>query len=332
VDKAPSLILKSCLQANISEIECSGIEVGCLIFPPAKSQPRKIQGKGEIDMSFPKWIWACMTLACLSATSFVAYAANPSYSAIYVFGDSYCDVGNIYFATGGAQPPAPYYAGRFSNGPIWVEHVASAMGLPMTPSLEGGTDFAFGGAWVTQPQVTPQGTIPDVPQQVGLYLSLHGGKADPNALYILEGGGNDIVGNLSSGISASQLGFEIAAGISEGELLLRRAGARNFLISDLLNVGLLPARKPIRALRPLPAWPPTNPSIPSWPSNHFLREFGSGACLYSDWSRRSIRIQPISGSPISPLPASVQPSAATRITHSFGTPFIRPSSDTRSLQ
>lgn len=192
-------------------------------------------------MSLRKWIWACMTLACLTGISIVAYAASPTYSAIYVFGDSYCDVGNIYFATHGAEPPAHYYMGRFSNGPIWVEHVASAMGLPMTPSLQGGTDFAFGGAWVTQPQVTPEGTIPDVPQQVGLYLSLHGGKADPNALYILEGGGNDIVGNLSSGISASQLGFEIAAGISEGELLLRRGGARHFLIPDLLNVGLLPA-------------------------------------------------------------------------------------------
>lgn len=193
-------------------------------------------------MSFPKWICACMTIACMAVTSLAARAAAPAYDAIYVFGDSYCDVGNIYFATGGTEPLSPpYYSGRFSNGPIWVEHVAGAMGLPMTPYLEGGTDFAFGGAWVTQPQVMPQGTIPDVPQQVGLYLSLHGGKADPNALYILEGGGNDIVGNLSSGISAQQLGFEIAAGIAEGELLLRRAGARYFLIPDLLNVGLLPA-------------------------------------------------------------------------------------------
>ena len=198
-------------------------------------------------MSFPKWIWACLMLACLTVTPFVVHAASPTYDAVYVFGDSYCDVGNIFFATSVAQPPSPYppsppyFAGRFSNGPIWVEHVASAMGLPMLPSLKGGTDYAFGGAWVTQPQVTPQGTIPDVPQQVGLYLSQHGGKADPNALYILEGGGNDIVGNLSSGISASQLGFEIAAGISEGELLLRRGGAKNFLIPDLLNVGLLPA-------------------------------------------------------------------------------------------
>ncbi|MFZ0745939.1 MAG: SGNH/GDSL hydrolase family protein [Terracidiphilus sp.] len=193
-------------------------------------------------MSFPKWIWACTILACLTVTSSFARAATPAYDAIYVFGDSYCDVGNIYLATKGAEPLSPpYYMGRFSNGPIWVEHVASAMGLPMLPYLQGGTDFAFGGAWVTQPQVTAEGTIPDVPQQVGLYLSQHGGKADPNALYILEGGGNDIVGNLSSGISAQQLGFQIAAGISEGELLLRHGGARNFLIPDLLNVGLLPA-------------------------------------------------------------------------------------------
>jgi phospholipase/lecithinase/hemolysin len=58
--------------------------------------------------------------------------AAPHYDAIYVFGDSYCDVGNIYIATAHAIPLSPpYYQGRFSNGPIWVEHVAGAMGLPL---------------------------------------------------------------------------------------------------------------------------------------------------------------------------------------------------------
>jgi len=196
-------------------------------------------------MSFSKRIRSFAMLVCLVVPSFVAWAGNPAYSAIYVFGDSYCDVGNVFIATGGTpqpQPPSPpYYFGRFSNGPIWVEHVASAMSLPMQPYLAGGTDYAFGGAWVTQPQVTPQGTVPDVPQQVGLYLSQHGGKADPSALYVLEGGGNDILGSLSTGISAQQLGFQIALGIAESELLLRRAGARNFLIPDLINIGLFPA-------------------------------------------------------------------------------------------
>ena len=60
-------------------------------------------------------------------------ATPPPYNAIYVFGDSYCDVGNVYTATKGAIPAAPYYNGRFSNGPIWIDHVASASGLPMAP-------------------------------------------------------------------------------------------------------------------------------------------------------------------------------------------------------
>jgi outer membrane lipase/esterase len=194
-------------------------------------------------MPSPKRFWACTILALLAITSVTARAAQPAYDAIYVFGDSYCDVGNIYLITGGAEPLSPpYYMGRFSNGPIWVEHVASAMGLQMLPELEGGTDYAFGGAWATEPQVTAAGTIPDVPEQVALYLSQHGGKAGPNALYVLEGGGNDIIGNLAvSGASANELGFKIALTISESELALRRAGARNFLIPDLFNVGLLPA-------------------------------------------------------------------------------------------
>jgi phospholipase/lecithinase/hemolysin len=169
------------------------------------------------------------------------HAANTSpYDAIYVFGDSYCDVGNIYLATKGAIPLSPpYYAGRFSNGPIWVEHVASAWGLPMLPSLAGGTDYAVGGAEVTTSVSTAEGTIPSVPEEVAEYLEAHGGKADPHALYILEGGGDDILN--ATGGSPTALGFKIAAGLAGSELLLRQAGARNFVIPNLLNVALLPA-------------------------------------------------------------------------------------------
>jgi len=172
-----------------------------------------------------------------------ANATAPVYDAIYVFGDSYCDVGNIFILTGGAKPAAPYFNGRFSDGPLWVDHIASARNLPMLPTLAGGTDYAFGGAHVTGPVPTPAGNLPSVPQQVLLYLSQHGGKADPNALYILEGGGNDIIDAAGVG-SPQELGFEIALGLSTSELILRRAGAKNFLIPDLLDVSLLPVAKP----------------------------------------------------------------------------------------
>jgi phospholipase/lecithinase/hemolysin len=195
-------------------------------------------------MSSRRSLCVLAALTCLGLASIPARAAAPGYDAIYVFGDSYCDVGNVYLATSHTTPPSPpYFNGRFSNGPLWIEHVASAWGLPMMPSLvPGGTDYAFGGAHVTSAQVTPLGTIPSIPQQVELYLSSQpGGRADSNALYVIEGGGDDILG--ASGLSAQDLGYQIALGISESELLLRRAGAKNFLIPDLLDVGQLPAAK-----------------------------------------------------------------------------------------
>jgi len=67
----------------------------------------------------------------LGLASMAAHAVTASYDALYVFGDSYCDVGNIFTATGGAEPAAPYYDGRFSNGPIWLDHVAGFLGVPL---------------------------------------------------------------------------------------------------------------------------------------------------------------------------------------------------------
>ncbi len=180
-------------------------------------------------------IFATVLPACV-------HAALPKFSAIYVFGDSYCDVGNIYSLSGGTVPLSPpYYNGRFSNGPLWVEHIAGSMGLPMLPAAKGGTDYAFGGARVTADVPEPPfGSIPSVPSQVLLYLGQHGGKADPNALYVLEGGGNDIL-NAIGGVSAENLGMQIARGLAESENLLRAAGATKFLIPDLLDVSILPA-------------------------------------------------------------------------------------------
>jgi outer membrane lipase/esterase len=172
-----------------------------------------------------KILWVLTALAVLAVTPMSMQAATPAYDNLYVFGDSYCDVGNLFLATGGIEPAAPYYMGRFSNGPIWVDHIAGFLGVPMQPSLAGGTNYAVGGAWVTAPQPIPGGFIPSVPQQ--------------KALYILDGGGNDIL-NTTTG-SPEALAFQIAVGLAESELALRRAGARHFLIPNLFNVGLLPA-------------------------------------------------------------------------------------------
>ena len=181
-------------------------------------------------------------LTALALVLFAGHVARAAqhYDAIYVFGDSYCDVGNLYLADGGVSPATPpYYKGRFSNGPIWVDHLAGTFKMTVKPSLAGGTDFAFGGAELLQNVPIGTSFIPSVITQVDLYLAATGGKADPNALYVLEGGGNDILGATSG--SPVVLGSEIGNGLASLEMLLRHAGAKHFLISNLLNVGILPA-------------------------------------------------------------------------------------------
>jgi phospholipase/lecithinase/hemolysin len=187
-----------------------------------------------MTMRKSRWI---LILAASAGLATLTAQATPAFDGLYVFGDSYCDVGNLFTLTG--YPPGPYYYdGRFSDGPIWIEHVAGFLGLPLKPSVLGGTDYAFGGAWATADQPLGTGAIPSVPTQVGQYLLQHSGKADPTALYILEGGGNDIVDTTTG--SPEVLGREIARKLADSEAALRKAGARHFIIPNLFNVGLLP--------------------------------------------------------------------------------------------
>jgi len=213
-------------------------------------------------MSIRPTLLICAILTCLILSPIAAQATNPHFTAIYVFGDSYCDAGNLSLATGGEFPGPLYSNGRFSNGPVWAEHVASAWGLPMKPSLLNGTDYAWGGAFVTEDQPLGGGAvIPSVPHQVQAYLLQHGGKADPNALYILEGGGNDIID--ATGGSPQQLGLQIAIGTANNELLLRQAGARNFLIPNIYNLAITPKGAPNAAFV----------TAASLSANKFLAEF-----------------------------------------------------------
>jgi phospholipase/lecithinase/hemolysin len=178
-----------------------------------------------------------LTLAAgsLFLISIAAGAQASRFSALYVFGDSYDDVGNLYTFFNGQTPTSPYYHGRFSNGPIWVDHVAGFLGLPLVASSLGGTDYAWAGAKVTGYDEY----IPSVPQQISQYLAGHDGRADPDALFIIEGGINDVLrSNLDN---PNETGFQIARGIANCEEELRKAGAHHFLIPDLLDVGLLPA-------------------------------------------------------------------------------------------
>src|SRR5690349_3045010 len=58
-------------------------------------------------------------------------APGAPYSAMYAFGDSLTDTGNVSLATLGMVPVSPPYADRsFTNGPVWAQDLAQSLGLP----------------------------------------------------------------------------------------------------------------------------------------------------------------------------------------------------------
>ena len=76
-------------------------------------------------------------LTAVILLSFTLAARADSFSAVFVYGDSLSDNGNVHSAIG--LPPPPYYNGRFSNGPVAVEQLAAQLVAPLF-------DFAWGGA------------------------------------------------------------------------------------------------------------------------------------------------------------------------------------------
>src|SRR6185437_8876801 len=114
------------------------------------------------------------------------------FSALYVFGDSLSDDGNISLATLGLVPVSPPYADRsFSNGPVWAQDLAQELGLPLKASLGGGTDFAYGGAHTGQ---TPEhkANATDLPSQFSQFQTqIDSPRA--GALYAVWIGANDVL-------------------------------------------------------------------------------------------------------------------------------------------
>lgn len=180
----------------------------------------------------------CLLLSC------GAHAAP--FSNLFVFGDSASDSGNAFIASRGAGPVSPpYFAGRASNGPVYAEYVAAQIGVPLAPSLAGGTNFAVGTARTDSSSIAPQF---DFFGQIGSFRSRFA-AADPNALYLIFVGGNNMRDAIGAAAAnpANALGIGTAAvanavgDIAEGIGSLIGAGARSFLVLNLPDLSLTPA-------------------------------------------------------------------------------------------
>jgi phospholipase/lecithinase/hemolysin len=183
-------------------------------------------------------------------------------SAVVVFGDSLSDNGNLAAAVDAAVPgpgpviPAPPYAlGRASNGPVAVEYLAQYLGLsPLLPAALGGTNYAVIGAATGEvPFPTPGdpgNTADNIAEPLGLtlpvptgmrnaqlplFLSSLTGPIDPDALFVVWGGPNDVFINPS--LATVQAAADNIAFVLD---TLYGAGARRFLIPSMPDLGLTP--------------------------------------------------------------------------------------------
>lgn len=166
---------------------------------------------------------AAGALALLAAAS----QAQAAPSKLVVFGDSLSDNGNASALVGqyGLELPAePYFEGRFSNGPVAVEVMASQLGL----SLD---NHAFGGALSgVNNRINALGLLDGtgVQGQIDSYLSSTGGTTDASALYVVWGGANDFL----SSPTAATVNTAIS-NLAQNVNLLYQAGARDFFIPNL---------------------------------------------------------------------------------------------------
>ena len=191
---------------------------------------------------------AALTL-CISNAS-----ADLSFQQTIFFGDSLTDSGAF------AGNPDAGNGGSFTTDPgnIWAETLASYLGTtalannPNNPNSDpAGTNYAQGGAQVNTPigigsTPSPQSAQP-ISTQINTYLTSTGGVANPNALYTVWGGANDVFYNMTlvgSGLPISDALSNI--GNSANQLAgivqqLADAGANTIIVPNLPDTGTTPS-------------------------------------------------------------------------------------------
>jgi phospholipase/lecithinase/hemolysin len=121
-----------------------------------------------------------LAIATLTALTTSVSAAVKN---VVVFADSYTDNGNDYKHSG-FPPSPPYYEGRFSNGPTWLEYVAKSVSVPVT-------NVGHGGATTNNDDVYSEfngWTVPGLIQQIET-IPVEGST---DTLFIIEIGYNDL--------------------------------------------------------------------------------------------------------------------------------------------
>ncbi len=181
-----------------------------------------------------------------------------SYTGMVSFGDSRSDVGNTISLLSETQAreltgynPSFYFNNRYSNGPLWIDHLSNALGFPAGGSMQRndggsvitGTNFAWAEARSgtgNNPGAVP---VPNLLRQVGFYTDQLAASnpalsAPATTLFTLWSGANDVLAHVDAGdsITPTDVALNLATAITD----LHQAGGRDFLVLNLPPIGLSP--------------------------------------------------------------------------------------------
>jgi len=175
-----------------------------------------------------------------------AGASTLNFDRMIVFGDRLSDTRNFYnlsgILTGEPFPSQPFYSdGRFSNGKVWVEGLAKDLGLKNNRV----TNYAIGGATSGSENLGLPGFPAGLRQQIDLYrLSTIGRSADPDDLFIMWIGSNDLFGGMeelqSGSITPETLIQNTLNNVSNSLTILANKKANNVLVPNLASLGGTP--------------------------------------------------------------------------------------------
>jgi len=165
-----------------------------------------------------------------------------AYSNTVFFGDSTTDSGFFRPLLPSSVRPV---TGQFTTNPglVWSQYLADFFDTEAAPNGSGqtGTNYSAGGARIAINSTGALGLIPSMRTQVANYLSSNGGVADPDALYVISGGMNDIFTITNGGAAAGPALDSASAGMSDIVSALSTAGARYIMVANTHDLGLTPA-------------------------------------------------------------------------------------------
>ena len=200
-----------------------------------------------------------------------------AYTGAYVFGDSLVDSGNALklaqwygglpftdLPEGAPTADLGYFKGRFSDGYVFTDLISNKaialvskpvfpfgyvdpwLGVPLDPFANdpsgNNLNFAYGGSHVIQGDEV----VSDFDDQTDAFKDAVDHDADPDALYLITFGGNDVrdlapTGSDPVSVAAAQAQLrDVADEMIEEIGQIINIGARNIVITGMPDVGLIP--------------------------------------------------------------------------------------------